>query len=151
MLCGIVAGTVGGLALLALIRRARTGGCHGGWRRGRGRGRGLFRLMRALDLDRQQRDEIEDLFFELRPSIDALRASRRHLTDAALDALSTDTFDAARVEAAIGQEREKLLALKQRTVEMLAKLHNVITPEQRERLRTYLGVAPEPATEGPYR
>jgi Spy/CpxP family protein refolding chaperone len=148
MLFGIVAGTLGGLALAGLIHRARRGGCS---RHGYGRRGGLFRLVRTLDLDRRQRGEIEDLYFELRPSIDAMRASRRHLTDAALAVLADEAFDRGRVDDVLQKEGQKLSALKERVVASLGKLHGLLTEEQREKLRQYLGVDGAPVAEGPYR
>jgi Spy/CpxP family protein refolding chaperone len=150
MVCGLILGAVGGLAAFGIARRMRGGGCgrHGG---GRWRRHGAFHLMRELDLDRRQRDELKDLWFELRPAFDAMRGARRNLTDAAVEALAADAFDAARVEAAIGKESQNLEALKQRVIAALGKVHALLTDEQRDKLRAVFEIDPPTAPASPYR
>jgi Spy/CpxP family protein refolding chaperone len=117
----------------------------------------FFRLLRDLNLDSAQWKEVETLFHSLRHDFDALHFGRaRGVVDLA-GAFGADTFDRARVEAAVARHAETQNQLGQGIASALARLHEILTPEQRQRLRAILDERFGPATpapgasEGPYR
>jgi Spy/CpxP family protein refolding chaperone len=163
MLPHIILGAVGGFAAARWLGRARHQGCggrrgFGAWRRhGLGGPRMFFRLLRELDLDRTQWKEVEALFHSLRHDFDALHFDRaRGVVDLA-GAFGAEQFDRARAEAAVVRHAETQTQLGQGIAGALARLHEILTPEQRQRLRVILDerfgpAAPAPGpSAGPYR
>lgn len=163
MLPHIILGAVGGFAAARWLGRARRQGCggrrgFGAWRRhGLGGPRMFFRLLRDLNLDRAQWKEVEALFHSLRHDVDALHFGRaRGVVDLA-GAFGVEAFDRAQAEAAVSRHAETQNQLGQGITQALARLHEILTPEQRQRLRALLDerfgpAAPAPAqSEGPYR
>jgi Spy/CpxP family protein refolding chaperone len=142
MIGGLLLGAVGGFAAVSAIGRARRRRWRGGMR-----GPRLFHLARALKLDPAQRDAAREIVGGVKRSLIGLRGGRERAMRAAAEALSSETFDRARVEAAASSELAALDGVKEELVQGLAKLHALLTPEQRARLAS-LTAAPAPA---PYR
>jgi Spy/CpxP family protein refolding chaperone len=159
-MCGFILGALGGLAAVAVASRLRGrcggGGCggHHGFRRfghhGFGPGR-AFWMMRELDLSRDQKREVGELFLRVKEKVSALRMRSFVGIDALVDAVSAPEFDRAAVEQAAAQHAEAVGAVRQELVDSLAKLHATLSPTQRERLRSMVGGAWRGASEGPYR
>jgi Spy/CpxP family protein refolding chaperone len=143
MIGPVLLGVAGGLIAARAFSRMRRGRCA---QHGRGR---FFGLVRALDLDREQRHELRSLAWRVRESLRALRPGRDELRPI-VEALAGDTFDRARVEAAAEAQGDTLGRAKAEIVDGLAELHELLRPEQRARLATWFGAAPAPAG-GPYR
>jgi hypothetical protein len=142
---------IGALAakLFFRLRRGGGGGGHGGWcggwRGGRGGGRGRFwrrgfgtaeqpparqpvqlgDLSGALDLNERQRQEAAEVFT-------ALRNAGVANVEALLDTAAADRFDGARAEAELATAPADL---KKEVLDGLEHLHNILTAEQRDRLR----------------
>jgi Spy/CpxP family protein refolding chaperone len=159
----IILGAVGGFAAARWIARTRRQDCtgrrgFGAWRRHGGGGpRMFFRLLRELHLDRAQWKEVETLFHSLRHDFDALRFGQtRGIVDLA-GAFGVEQFDRARAEEAVARHTEAETQLGQGIAGAFARLHEILTPEQRQRLRAILDerfgpAAPAPGpSEGPYR
>ncbi len=66
-----------------------------------------------------------------------------------LGAVGGETFDRAKVEAAVGAEGDKLQALKKEILDGIEHVHNILTPEQREQLRAILARYAAPRWGGP--
>jgi hypothetical protein len=141
-MCGTIAlGLVGGLFASKLLFRRRW---HGRWHharhawRGRPRGeappvdveRRVAGALAALELNERQADEARDVFAEI---AEALGAGYRRWggIDDALAAVAAEPFDRARAEDAIDLPDEP----RRRAVDALEHLHNILTPEQRAKLR----------------
>jgi Spy/CpxP family protein refolding chaperone len=149
----ILFGLLGGFAAAGLMRGLRRRGCAGGpgrWRRGPG----LFWVMRELELDPRQRQELWGLFGELRRAVGELRWSGLEGLDAALDALGAETFDRARVDEMAAKQAGQVERVRQKLVEALERAHAILSPEQRAKLRDLVGLhrpAPAGPDGGPYR
>jgi Spy/CpxP family protein refolding chaperone len=136
MVPGIVLGVIGGLAVAKLIahRRRRWAGGGGG-----GRGpRRLFWMARQLDLDPQQRDAVRGLFHQVRHAADGVKQSSRGVVDEVLGAVGDESFDRARVEAATGRVEGSIGQARTELVNAVGQLHQILRPEQRQRLRDLL-------------
>jgi Spy/CpxP family protein refolding chaperone len=157
MIPGLLIGALGGYAAARLAtRRFRGGaGCHGRHHRGYGFGpRALWGALRRLDLTRAQRREIEEVVHRVRRSLGDLRFGARGSVEELVGTLAADDFDRARAEQAAARPGEMAAQVKSEIVDGLARIHAVLTPEQRARLRELLGEAPpteERPSEGPYR
>lgn len=144
----IILGAIGGFAAVRVIRRlrhGRGGHGHGGWGRGRfGGPRRMFFALRRLGLDRGQREQVWSVVHDVKQSMGELRDGKLRSLDAAVDAVSADEFDRARVEAEASKQGEAFGRVRQAIVDGLARIHAILTPEQRARLRTMLGGEAEP-------
>ena len=152
----IVILAVGAFALSRIVRWRRRGRFYP--REGRFGGRYfLRRLTHKLDLDREQRREIEALSIRVRDHIRGLRSGARAFRGALADALAGETFDRSQLDEIAGQTRTAFDEARVELLAGLARVHEILTPLQRERLRDLLrgsgagrGHAPAPAA-GPYR
>ncbi|MSP59433.1 MAG: hypothetical protein EXR72_03660 [Myxococcales bacterium] len=154
VLAGLLVGALAGKMLFRWRRRHHGGGCgpcgsglrgrHSGGYPGRpfgGRGPWIrvVEALRGLDLNPRQRDEAREVLDSVRRTVGA---ESQRLTEL-LDAVGAEPFDRARAEAAMrglteGAAREVL--------DGLEHLHNILTPEQRERLRASLQGGPPSAS-----
>jgi Spy/CpxP family protein refolding chaperone len=134
MFPGFILGFLGGFAMVKLISRCRAHG--GGWRGGGGVS---YWLSRELELDPDQRVEVEALVARVRGALRGLRAGRWQGLGAAVEAFGPESFDRARVEQAAAEKAAALGGVKQELVDALARLHEILTPTQRERLRAIAG------------
>jgi Spy/CpxP family protein refolding chaperone len=137
-MCGWILGILAGLAIGGMIQRRRA------WRHRRG----PWGLLRALELDGGQRDELKELFFGLKRSARGMRQQddwRR-----VLEVLAAPSFDRGKVEAASAEKAAAFERLRSELVSALEKAHAVLRPEQRARLADWFQVGFAPSG-GPYR
>ena len=118
-----------------LMRRR---GCHGGHGHahggGRGSGRGAWRLFRELHLSRAQRTQIRGLFHEVRT---AMRDLRGDLPGELAGLLGRDTFDRLAAERVAETRLARLEEGKGLVLDALARLHALLTPEQRAKVAAF--------------
>jgi Spy/CpxP family protein refolding chaperone len=134
---GLLLGIGGGLLIGGLIQRRRACRHHG-----------PFGLMRALELDRAQREELRDVFWELRRSARGLRRGDEWMR--LVEALAQPTFDRARVEAVAAEKTAAFEKLRAQAISAIERAHAILRPEQRARLADWFQVGFAPAA-GPYR
>jgi Spy/CpxP family protein refolding chaperone len=154
MIGGIILGTLGGIAAAKFLHHRRHGrhGFGGGfgppWARrgGFGGARRLFWLARELDLDRQQRQAARDIAHDVKRTIRDLGLGRERALDAVVTSLGAETFDRARVEAAAAEQGQAIDRVKAAVVDGLERLHALLTPAQRARLRDLTAPPPAAAT-----
>src|SRR5262245_22119765 len=91
-------------------------------------GRGWWRMARYLDLDAAQREAAWQVVKEVRQSARRIKWELRGQADELVDALAGDTFDRGRMESAAG----KLDELRAAVLDGLGRLHQILTPEQRQ-------------------
>ncbi len=167
MFCGIVLGGLGALALFKVVRHHRRWHGGGGWRhRGHGRWRGGHRMgawwmMRELDLDRAQRQELFALADDVRSSFRSFRWDGIDDLRAAADVITADDFDRTRLEELAARRETALGDVRRKLVDALERAHQVLRPEQRAKLRDLVarfgsrfgfgGGGPAPSSGGPYR
>jgi len=158
MFPGIVVGAVGAIALSRIVLRRKRWERHN--RRFCSRGRPFFlrRLSQKLDLDRDQQKEVESVYMQMRNHMGALRVGARELRGALADALAGERFDRARVDEVFAQKRAAFEAARTDMVAGLARVHDILTPLQREQLSELLGRGAggaghgdSPPASGPYR
>jgi len=145
---GIALGVLGGMVAFKLIRRMRYGGWHGhhrgGWHRGgygwRGRGGPgrFFWIARELDLDRSQKKVVFDAIADVRKAAADVRTQGFGALDEIADAVAGEEFDHAAVDKIANDQSAAIDKVKIEIVAALEKLHNVLTPDQRGRLRELL-------------
>jgi Spy/CpxP family protein refolding chaperone len=104
--------------------------------------------MRALELDRGQREELRDLFWELKRTARGIRRGDewRQL----VEALAAPSFDRGKVEAFAAEKAAAFERLRAQAVSAVERAHAILRPEQRARLADWFSVAFQPAG-GPYR
>jgi Spy/CpxP family protein refolding chaperone len=136
----VVLGTLGGIVGARLMLRRRFGGgCahhrhrHGGFR--------FYRALRALGLDRAQKRELWSIARELREAGSSMRFAGMEGLDTLADAVTADAFDRAGVEAAAEAHGRALGQLREKVMRAAERVHALLTPEQRRRLRELLGAA----------
>ena len=154
----VLIGVLGGLLAFKVIRRmmwhrygGMYGGCYGRGFRGRRGFRGgwqgrpnfggpgrFFWLMRELDLDRKQKHAVWGVVQDVKRSIGELRYSGVEGLESMVDALGQETFDRASVDAAAQKQGDAMADVRQKIVSGLERIHAILTPEQRERLRYIL-------------
>jgi Spy/CpxP family protein refolding chaperone len=135
---GLLLGIFGGLAIGALVQRRRACRHH----------RGPWGMVRALDLDRSQKDELGDLFFSLRRTARGLRGDDdwRRL----ISLLAAPSFDRAALEKLAHDKTAAFERLKAEVLTAVERAHAVLQPEQRARLADWFQVGFSPGG-GPYR
>jgi Spy/CpxP family protein refolding chaperone len=148
----VIVGAIGGFAAARLIGRFRHhhGGCARGGR-GFGGPRRLFWMARSLGLDRHQREALWSIASRVRQSVGALRFGGLRGLDVIADVLSADAFDRARLDQLATEQGDAFAAARKEIVDGLEKIHAILTPEQRRRLRELLGAGPGGPEGGPYR
>ena len=150
LLLGVVIG-----AVAAKIVRRRFFGGHwrghwgGGHWRGQ-RGRWFFRL-RRLGLDRQQMDEVERIWREASADLREVPLGRFRAISELLDLAADDTLDQTRLDELAARWTETHARAAHAVTDAVAKLHAVLRPEQRAKLRDLVGGAGYGPTAGPYR
>ena len=151
-MCGTVAiGLLGGLVASKLLFRARFRRHHhhphhggwGRWRRARfdappppvvelDTQKALDKLLGPLELSQRQAEEAREAFADVAQAL-GTRWSNWSGLEEALNAVAAEPFDQARAQAAIGASEQAKLA-----VDALEHVHNILTPEQRDRLEQAL-------------
>ena len=146
---GFVIGTLSLVALVAYVRRGRRGACgHGGGRYGRrwgwgggmGGGRGGFRryflrnILESLETtpaqERAIAGAVEEFVGEVRPLRDEVQRSRKDLGGA----YRSPYFDESLLGDVFSRHDDALERFRKALVGLMAKVHDVLDPEQRERL-----------------
>jgi Spy/CpxP family protein refolding chaperone len=145
MIAGILFGALGGFAATTFILRRRA------WRMHRGfHGPRLFHVLRELELDRRQREQLREIFEDVRHAAFGLRSGRWDALADLADAVAADAFDRARAEQVIGRKEAALAEVKRRVLDGLGRAHDILSAEQRARLRN-LFTADAVSAGGPYR
>ena len=104
--------------------------------------------MRALELDRDQREELRDLFWELRRSARGMRRGDEWMR--LVEALAQPAFDRGKVEAVAQEKAAAFDRLRAQAVQAVERTHAILRPEQRAKLADWFHVGFAPAG-GPYR
>jgi Spy/CpxP family protein refolding chaperone len=157
----VLFGILIGALIFKLLRRARWRfrrghhgwGCRGPLRR-------LWWVARELDLDPRQKDDLGALWLSVRRTIGEAQVARwRAMTDLA-DAAVAEPLDAARLEELATRHADAQARLSREVTAAVTRLHEVLRPEQRGRLRELVeraglwrfsrGAAAAPG-DGPYR
>ncbi|EDM79151.1 hypothetical protein PPSIR1_27333 [Plesiocystis pacifica SIR-1] len=128
-------------------------GRHGCGRHGRGRrgwgGRWVERIADLIDASPEQERVISDAARELRRDLEGMRdegkASRRDLADA----FGPERLDEERLGELFARHDERLTEARKSVVGALAKVHDALDPDQRQRLARWL--ARRGPMAGPYR
>jgi LTXXQ motif family protein len=79
--------------------------------------------------------EVWQVAGDVRRAAGDLRFGKWRGLAAAAEALGDDAFDRARVEAAADQQLANLTTLRKAVIDGLARVHAILTPEQRSRVR----------------
>jgi Spy/CpxP family protein refolding chaperone len=168
---GFLLGILVGAMIFGVMRRRR-------WRHGHGWGhrlghhrwggfgcRGHLRrgwwVLRELDLDPRQKDELGALWLSARRAIGEAQLARwRSMSDVA-DAAVADPLDPARLEELATRHADTQSKLARDVTSAIARLHEILRPEQRARLRELIeraglwrfssSPAGAPPSDGPYR
>lgn len=102
---------------------------------GMGHDKGGMRMLRGLDLTEAQRDQIFELKHaqvpKMREQMKVVRELHQQLRDAAL----SDAYDAARVKALTEQQAAAMAIMAQQRFADQHAVYQVLTPEQREKLK----------------
>ena len=107
--------------------------------------------MRELDLDLSQRRAIRKELYNLRGAAWQFGAARFEGMDAIVEAVSGEEFDPKGVDSFADEQLHKLTELRAHFMAALEKIHLILRPEQREKLRAIFAGAPTPSAAGPYR
>jgi periplasmic protein CpxP/Spy len=99
----------------------------------RGHGGPMMRL-RALDLTEAQRDQVFKIFHEQAPAFHEQTKQLRQSRTALRDAASSDSYDAARTQAAADAQGKAVAQLALLRVQTAQRVRAVLTPEQRAKL-----------------
>lgn len=127
---------LGILAALFVVRliigfRFRRMGFHRGHHGPRGRGMHFWRLYRQLDLSREQKDQLRQLFRDLRQEAAGLRGDMpRELARI----LGGEAFDRITAERMADERVALLVRMKDRALDTMERAHAILTPAQRARL-----------------
>jgi hypothetical protein len=97
----------------------------------------LGALAEALELNPRQREDVDEVFARLRSQFsDRVEPGAPLL--AILEAVAADPFDAASAEAALATGPGPLGAREKELLDGVEHVHNILTPEQRDKLRAAL-------------
>jgi Spy/CpxP family protein refolding chaperone len=156
MFHGFFLGILGGIVAAKLASRCRRGGgcgdgsggftsrggrCGGSYGPGFGPGFGrfgFFRLVHELNLSPEQWQQGRDILFELRQSLREGRDDLRGSLGPLLSILANGEFDATRAEEVARQHDASFGRVRKNALGALERLHRMLTPEQRERLRRFV-------------
>ncbi len=127
-------------------------GDHDPHERGRGWGRARFggwgpdavdrwagMLAWRLDATREQAQVIRDAFRSVHDELHSLREEGRSTRDDVAKALAGERFDEELLGLLFARHDERLESLRRTLVGALAKVHDALSPEQRERLARLIG------------
>jgi Spy/CpxP family protein refolding chaperone len=98
----------------------------------------LGEVLGELELNGRQKDEAEEVFDTIRGALGGRRFTRWDALGAVLGAVGSEPFDRAAVELAVDAEGQALAGLKKEVVDGVEHLHDILTAEQRAKLRTTL-------------
>lgn len=165
MFPGFLVGLFGGMAAAKLAHACRSrGGCGTGFRDGchgddarrgcdgddarrgfRGPWGGpfggrppLFHLIHDLNLSRDQWHQVHDILHDLRDTFAQGRADMRASVNPLLGVLAAESFDAAAAETVARGHDATYGRVRGAALTALGRLHAILTPDQRARLRDLL-------------
>jgi Spy/CpxP family protein refolding chaperone len=166
MFAHLVLGAFIGAAAIRFAARRRYGfggGCGRGFH-GRGfyghgfhhRGRHFFGLVRDLGLSREQVAGLKEVWLSGRGAVAAVRASGAQGLHALYEAATSEPLDRARLDEAARAHGAESAKAAVTLAEAVARAHEILTPEQRAKVREHLGRAggggaPGWRGDGPYR
>jgi Spy/CpxP family protein refolding chaperone len=154
----VLLGILIGIAIARLIRRWRAwhGGC--GWR-GRRHHR-VFWALRELDLDPRQKDELQEVWHKVRRTVGDVQVGRWRAMSDLVEAATAEPLDRARLDELAARHADTHARAAREVGEAVTRVHEVLRPEQRSRLRELVEraglwrfprhAAPPPG-DGPYR
>jgi Spy/CpxP family protein refolding chaperone len=102
-----------------------------------------------LGLDRRQKEELWSVAREIREAMGAARFGGLEGLDVLVDAVSSESFDRASVESVAERHGQAVSALREKIVGAAERVHAILTPEQRRRLRDYFLGTPSDTPGGP--
>ena len=147
-LLGVVVG-----AVAAKIARRRFFGHwrHAHWHWHGHRGRMMFFRFRRLGLDRQQMDEVERIWHDVSGTLREVPFGRFRAMSEVIDVAAGETLDQARLDELSNRWVESHARIARAVADGVARVHAVLTPEQRRKLRDLAGGAGHVPADGPYR
>ena len=161
---GFLIGFLSLLGLIAVLKGHRRRGCgrgwsgHGGWVDGpghhhhRGGPKGWLRyLFRHLDTTPGQEKEIAAALDELVGRAKELRGEGRATRDDVAALIRTESLDEDVLAGIFTRHDDRLREMQQAFGDALARVHQALDPEQRERLAKLLESGRTPGLGGPYR
>lgn len=99
----------------------------------------LAGVLKGLELNERQRDEAEEVFDTIRGALGGRRFTRWDALSTVLAAIGSEPFDRSVVELAVDAEGRALEGLKKEIVDGVEHLHDILTAEQRAKLRGTIG------------
>jgi len=128
-------------------RRFHGGGCgfrHRGWHGGfngfgHGRGRRMFWLIRELGLSGEQVSQLKEVWLSGRGAVASMRANAFQSLHAVWEVASAEPLDRARLEEAARRHGEESTQAARAIADAVARVYEVLTPEQRAKVRAHLG------------
>lgn len=91
-------------------------------------------IAETLDLNDQQRAQLEDIKAEFLAKAGEMHAQREAMRTELMAELRKEEIDQQRLKALIAQKREQMAELMDLAVVRLAEFHRTLTPEQKEKL-----------------
>jgi len=91
-------------------------------------------IAETLDLNDQQRAQLEDIKAEFLAKAGEMHAQREAMRTELMAELRKEEIDQQRLKALIAQKREQMAELMDLAVDRLAEFHRTLTPEQKEKL-----------------
>jgi Spy/CpxP family protein refolding chaperone len=142
----ILLGVLIGIVAARLLRR-RCGHMH---MHGHGRGglRRWFWRLRRLGLDRDQLDQVEQVWRDASEPLRAVPFGRWRIMSEVMDLASAETLDRARLDELAAKWTDMHAQAARAAADAVARLHDILRPEQREKLRGFAAHGP---FGGPYR
>jgi len=146
LLLGVVIGVVAAKVVRRRFFRGHWRRHWGGhWRGHRG---GIFFRLRRLGLDREQMDEVERIWGEVSAELRDVPFGRFRAMSEVVDLAAGETLDQARLDELSARWIETQARAARAVADAVTKLHAILRPEQREKLRDLAGYGP---AAGPYR
>ena len=91
-------------------------------------------IAETLDLNDQQRAQLEDIKAEFLAKAGEMHAQREAMRTELMAELRKEEIDQQRMKALSAQKREQMAELMDLAVDRLAEFHRTLTPEQKEKL-----------------
>jgi len=91
-------------------------------------------IAETLDLNDQQRAQLDGIKEEFMAKAEAMRADRKAMHDAFMTELRKAEIDPQLLKGLITQKQEQMTEILDLAVTRLAEFHRTLTPEQREKL-----------------
>jgi Spy/CpxP family protein refolding chaperone len=108
----------------------------------------MFWRLRRLGLDRDQLDQVEQVWKDASDPLRAIPFGRWRIMSEVVDLTAADTLDRARLDELAAKWADMHAQAAKAAADAVARLHDILRPEQREKLRNFAGHGP---FGGPYR